>query len=254
MSSVESSIVICAYNEEKTIIDVVRACHQLNQQSEIIVVDDGSSDNTPTLLAQLMADLDFRYERLPVNKGKSWAMAHGVTLASKDIILFIDADISGLRKEHLDNMLQPLNSGTADMVLGQPSQTLIDYRIHPFRSLTGERALFKKDIEPVLNKMSDFRYGAETFINLYFRAQDLRIEYVLLEGLVHPIKYAKTNPLRASKEFIGEGRQIIVTLVKNFDLVVKCIEVIFTDAVRKSKRKIEALQKQIDGFIDRMMS
>ena len=55
--------------------------------------------------------LIFRYERLPANRGKSWAMAHGVDIASKDIILFVDADVSNLRKEHFDSLLGPFGNG-----------------------------------------------------------------------------------------------------------------------------------------------
>ena len=153
---------------------------------------------------------------------------------------------------------QPLYSGTADMVLGQPSQTPIDYRIIPFlRSLTGERALFTKDIRPILDELCDIRYGAETFINLYFQAQGMRIEHVLLEGLAHPNKYEKTDSLRTSKEFIGAGKDIAVTLAKNHDLVAKRVELIVKNASGESRRKIAALHEQandrIDEFIDRLM-
>ena len=71
LSNIESNIIICAYNEEKTVVDVVSACCELNQRSEVIVVDDGSTDRTPALLADLVADLDFRYERFPVNRGRA---------------------------------------------------------------------------------------------------------------------------------------------------------------------------------------
>lgn len=258
MSNIQCSIVICTYNEEKTVVDVVRACRELNERSQVIVVDDGSTDHTSALLADLADDVDFRYERLPVNRGKSWAMAHGVAIASKEIILFVDADISNLCREHFDSMLGPLHSGTADMVLGQPSRTVIDYRIIPFlRSLTGERALFTKDIRPILDELRDIRYGAETFINLYFQAQGMRIEHVLLEGLVHPNKYEKTDPLRASKEFVGEGREIAITLVKNYGLVAKRVELILKNASARSRRKVAVLHGQIndkiDDFINRMM-
>ncbi len=42
----KASIIICTYNEEKTIADVLIACCNLNPDCEIIVVDDGSADNT----------------------------------------------------------------------------------------------------------------------------------------------------------------------------------------------------------------
>ena len=49
----KASIIICTYNEEKTIADVLIACCKLNPDCEIIVVDDGSTDNTENILNEL---------------------------------------------------------------------------------------------------------------------------------------------------------------------------------------------------------
>jgi hypothetical protein len=57
------------------------------------------------------------------------------------------------------------------MVLGQPSETFIDYRVYPFKSLTGQRALLKNDILPILDDIREIRFGVEIFINLYFQAK-----------------------------------------------------------------------------------
>ncbi len=74
----ELTIIICSFNEEKTICDVVRACRLYNEGSEIIVVDDGSLDNTEALLRKLNQTIRFSYIRLPENKGKSYAMTVGI--------------------------------------------------------------------------------------------------------------------------------------------------------------------------------
>jgi glycosyltransferase involved in cell wall biosynthesis len=91
----KASIVICVYNEEKTIVYVVQSCHKYNKDAEIIVVDDGSNDSTSKLLADLEQEIPFIHIRFPENTGKSNAMAVGVENASNEIILFFDSDISG---------------------------------------------------------------------------------------------------------------------------------------------------------------
>ena len=76
--------------------------------------------------------------------GKSWAMAHGVEISENEIILFFDADVSNIMKEHFDELLKPIIDNTADMVLGQPSETLIDYRINPFKVIDRGKSIVKK--------------------------------------------------------------------------------------------------------------
>lgn len=243
----KASIIICTYNEEKTIADVMISCCKNNPDHEIIVVDDGSVDNTEKILNELSNDYTFRYERLETNKGKSWVMVYGVEKATNEIILFFDADVSNIKKEHFDNLLRPIINNEADMVLGQPSETLIDYKINPFRSLTGERALLKKDIIPILGDIKEIRFGVETFINLYYQAQGKRIKYILMEGLKHPTKYEKTTVINATKEFIKEGKEIASTLLKNHDLIAQRVELLIKKTNVNTKKKINSLQKDINN-------
>lgn len=249
------SIIICAYNEEETLEDVVRKCHDYNQESELIVVDDGSQDSTPDILNKLNKEFEFKNIRLPDNKGKSNAMVVGVENADREVILFWDADVSGIKKVHFEQLLKPLLSDKieADMVLGSPSETLIDYRVNPFKSLTGERALLKKDLEPILEDIRDIRFGVETYINLYFQAHGKKIKYTLLDGLSHPVKYDKTSPAKATQEFISEGQEIAVTLLKNYDLITKRIGNSFDEQSEKIKDSFRALQADINDRIQSLL-
>lgn len=251
-----TSIIICSFNEEKTIADVVSSCCKYNAESEVIVVDDGSTDATESILVELQKSYIFTYEKLPQNKGKSWAMAHGVELSTNDVILFWDADLSNIRKEHFENLLRPIFNDTADMVLGQPSETLIDYRINPFKDLSGQRAMRKKDLIPIIDEIRHTRFGVETYINLYFRAQSKRIKYVLLEGLEHPTKYEKTTLVKATKEFIFEGKEIATTLIQNQDLIIKRVQnIVYTNKESINKNLIEVqkeINKEIKTLVDKV--
>ena len=66
----KTSIVICAYNEETTIKDVVSKCREFNPESELVVVDDGSQDKTEEILRELNKEMDFRYIRLDKNQDR----------------------------------------------------------------------------------------------------------------------------------------------------------------------------------------
>lgn len=249
------SIIICVFNEEETIENVVRKCREYNPESEIIVVDDGSEDKSPDILQELNQEIAFKNIKLEINKGKSNAMVVGVEHATNDVILFFDADVSGIQKGHFDQLLKPVFDETneADMVLGSPSETLIDYRVNPFKSLTGERALRKKDIEPILENIRDIRFGVETYINLYYQAHGKKIKYTLLDGLTHPTKYDKTSATQATKEFISEGQEIAVTLLKNYDLITRRISNSFGEQGEKLKDNIKKLQDDINDKIQTLL-
>src|SRR6056297_1243242 len=242
------SIVICEYNEEATIEYVVRTCHEFNPGSEIVVVDDGSDDKTPEMLAGLKKEFDINLVTLEENQGKSHAMVVGVEHAEREVILFWDADLLNIRKEHFDQLIRPILSedGEADMVLGSPSETLINYKVNPFKSLTGERAVYKKDLVPILENMRDIRFGVETYMNLYFQAHGKVVKYTLLDGLTHPTKYDKTSATKATSEFVSEGKEIAVTLLKNYDLITKRMGNSFEEQGESIKDSVKKLQKELN--------
>ncbi len=243
------SIIICAFNEEKTIEYVVSSCCKYNKESEIIVVNDGSTDNTGNILTELQKKYTFRYEILSENKGKSYAMAHGVELSTNEIILFWDADISNIKKEHFEIILKPIFDNDADMVIGQPSDTLIDYRINPFKSFSGERVLWKKDILQITDEIRHTRFGVETFINLYYQAKGKIIKYILLDDLSHPTKYQKTTPINATKELLSESKEIVITLIKNKSLIINRVNNIINDKNKEMQNNYFILQDKINNKI-----
>jgi glycosyltransferase involved in cell wall biosynthesis len=247
------SIIICAFNEEQSIAGVVKACCTYNPMADVLVVDDGSTDRTATLLEELGKDYKFRLETLPENKGKSWAMVHGVEHCDREIILFFDADVSMITRQHFQSLLIPMSQGKTDMVLGQPHETMIDYRINPFKSLTGERAMYLKDLVPILEDIREIRFGVETFINLYYQAEGKRIQYVLLEGLNHPTTFEKTSIVKAGKKYLSEGQEIARTYVKNYELIIRRVENRINYVGEKTRNKISRLQNIINKEIEELI-
>ena len=218
------SVIVCAFNEEKTIAKVLRTIAKNHDICEIIVINDGSTDRTADIIKKLKHKLNLKIIDLPDNKGKGYAMATGVEQAKEEIIVFIDADISYLTSEHIDSLIYPILRKEADMVLGQPSETLINYKINPFKSFTGERALLKEDIFPILEKIKKSKFGVETLINLFYKANGKRVKYIVLQGLIHPTKFQKTSTLKATKEFVNEGREIALTALSNYELILQTIK------------------------------
>ena len=220
----KTTAIISAYNEEKTIKNVVSNISDY-LIDEIIVVNDGSLDNTKEILTDLQKEINFKCIELYENKGKGYAMAMGVEQAKGDIIVFIDADLSNLKEEHFFQLLSPILKNEADMVLGQATETVINHKVNPFIILSGERALRKKDILPILDKIKHSRFGVETLINIHYQSQGKKIKYVILNKLKHPSKFKKTTAINATKEFLIAGQEIAITALNNYDLILKLIKI-----------------------------
>lgn len=219
-----ATAIICAYNEDKTIGDVIKSTHYTALFDEIIVINDGSIDGTEMVIKTLKEEIEFVDIHFNKNKGKGYAMAIGIEKAQSDIILFIDADLSCIDTNHLNQLLSPVVKNEADMVLGQPTETLIHYSINPFKSFTGQRCLVREDILPIVDKMKGARFGVETLINLYYTSLGKRIKYVMLQGLIHPSKFDKKSSKEALREFTMEGKEIGVTALKNYNLIIKSLQ------------------------------
>jgi dolichyl-phosphate beta-glucosyltransferase len=115
------SVVIPAYNEsnrlEKTVHSIWRYLDRADVPFEIIVVDDGSADDTAAIAQRLADQLGrLRLVRLPVNCGKGAAVKAGMLAAVGELVLFTDADES-TSIEQLPLLLSPLRHGF-DVAMG----------------------------------------------------------------------------------------------------------------------------------------
>ena len=126
------SIIIPVYNEENTIIDilkVVKGQKVSNIKFEVIVVDDGSNDNTGFLLNKNK----HLYDKIVINKknsGKGSAIKQGINVAKGSYILFQDADMEYDPNDY-KNILRPVKNFNADLVIGSrlsgPPVTRVSY-------------------------------------------------------------------------------------------------------------------------------
>ncbi len=105
------SVIVPAYNEEDTVAQVVEVIKKVSFVDEIIVVNDGSSDNT-TEEAEKAGAKVITHE---TNKGKGEALYTGYKEAECDIIAFIDADIYNLTSKKVEAMIKPILDGDAEI-------------------------------------------------------------------------------------------------------------------------------------------
>ena len=105
------SVIIPAYNEEETVAKVIEVVKKVSFVDEIIVVNDGSSDNTEKEATEAGA-IVINHE---TNKGKGEALYTGYQEAECDIIAFIDADIFNLTSAKVEAMIKPILDGKTDI-------------------------------------------------------------------------------------------------------------------------------------------
>jgi len=114
------SIIVPVYNEEKTILKILKKINKvnlnkLNLKKEIIVVDDGSNDNTPSLLKKNKE----LYDKLLTkrNEGKGSAIKRGLKEAKGDIILIQDADLE-YNPNQIPKLVRPIINNETMVVYG----------------------------------------------------------------------------------------------------------------------------------------
>lgn len=204
--------IIPAYNEEKTIGGVLETLKKVDLINNIIVVSDGSTDKTVEVAKKFGVDV----LELKENLGKGEALKAGIEKAKGKVVLFLDADLIGLKENHVRDLILPVLDDEADMTIGIFDRgrvaTDLAQKIAPF--LSGQRAVNRK----VLNDISNLeitRYGVEIALTKYVESSNLRVRKVFLKDLTHIMKEEKMGLLKGFTERMRMYMDIIRCLIKS---------------------------------------
>ena len=170
-TGVSLSCIICAFNEGPRIaavLDVV-SVHPLLQ--ELIVVDDGSTDNTAEIVS---AYPGVRMITCSENRGKSHAMATGLAAAQGEFVMLLDADLKGLCAQNITALAAPVLSGAVGASLSLRQNSLWLFRLIGLDFVSGERVIRKALLSEVLMEIHGLpRFGIELFMNQRMIARKL---------------------------------------------------------------------------------
>jgi len=196
------SCIIPAYNEGTRVASVIRAARGCAEVDEVIVVSDGSTDDT---VEQAAAAGAHRVVVLPDNRGKGDAVMAGIAAARGEVLLLVDADLLGLRPEHLRRLLQPVLAGRAEMTVGTFSD---DPRHARLAHLSGQRALRRSLLGPAQD-LGGTGFGFEMALNGLARQVRARVLRVPLSGLDHQRKRQKYGTLKGFRKEMRSSVDIL---------------------------------------------
>ena len=231
----EVSIVIPAYNESERIAAPLRTILEFISTSglnaEVIVVDDGSSDDTAAVaneVCKLHPNISSEVVRYDKNRGKGFAVKTGLLAAKGDIALFTDADLS-TPIEEISKLVDPIRNGDYDVTLGSRAldRSLIGTH-QPWRREQGGRVMnliiktmsglpfydtqcgFKAfnmlKFRPLLDVMKIDRFGFDVEFLFVANRHGLRLDEIPVRW--NDVAGSKVSVFRDTRRMLSELNQI----------------------------------------------
>jgi glycosyltransferase involved in cell wall biosynthesis len=201
------SVIIPAFNEEKTIGQIIVLIKKFPIVQEVLVIDDGSQDNT----AKIALEKGARVIRIPKNKGKGQALDLGVKKAESKVLFFLDADLKGLLPKHLELLIKPVITKKLDMTIG-----MVD-RFKGIRIITspfaGTRVLKRSFWQEI---PQEFKKGffIESALTYFAKKKKLNVKGFVLKGVSHVTKEKKQGILLGFLNRLKMIKEIILVNLK----------------------------------------
>jgi glycosyltransferase involved in cell wall biosynthesis len=186
------AVLIPAYNESSTVGAVVAVALAAGL-GPLFGIDDGSHDDTGAAAEAAGAEV----LRLDENRGKGGALYAGALSRSEDVLVLLDADLTGLTPQHVRELAQPVLAGAADMTRGVFEggrwSTTTAQRLAP--QLAGQRGVARHRLLEVPG-LPDSRYGVEVAITDHAHRSAWRAQDVPLPGVSQITKEEKHGLVR----------------------------------------------------------
>lgn len=263
------SLVIPAFNEEKTLSYVIKQAQLVKEIEEIIVVDDGSKDKTGEISRNLGVEVVSHHENL----GKGEALKTGIAHASGEIILFLDADLKNITDKKIRALILPILKNKADFTKASFTRSrgrVTEFAVKPMMKVLYPDQKFKQPISGQFAGRKSFlkditiepKWGIDIAIFLDAIEQGQRVVEINIGELVHKKspdeEIAKMSGevmetmLRKSGLFYNKHKLIIFSegiLFRGFDLKEDCK--LFLETLMKKRIKIALLTtKNVDSKLE----
>jgi len=195
-------VIIAAFDEEPRIGGVLSVVANHPLIDEVIVVNDGSFDKTSEVVKKFNAILIEN----EISIGKTASCKRGLVEAKNEVILFLDADLTGLTEQNIYDLLKPVLEGYADFTLSLRANSAFHMKLLKIDCLSGERAV-RKDLlsNPLIWSKSHIGYSMEILMNKSLLDSKAVFISIKLPNLKLVTKSGKVGFL---KGFCGEVKMI----------------------------------------------
>jgi glycosyltransferase involved in cell wall biosynthesis len=208
-----TTAIIAAYNEERTLGDVLAVLTASPLIDEVIVVSDGSTDRT----VEIARSFDVKTIALRENHGKGYAMRVGVENARHDVFFFCDGDMY-ITQQHVEALVMPVLDGECDMNIGVRNRgALLNFmhlRLKCGPVLSGIRVMRRQVWETVPPQYME-RFKIEAALNYFCARAELAQQHTLIYELGHVIKESKRGVVEGLRSRGNMTREVTLLL---FDL------------------------------------
>jgi len=209
---VRTTFIVPAYNEAPTIEEVLRRIERLALDKQVIVVDDGSTDATPAILARWAARHSDTLVLRKANGGKGSALRAAIPWIQGDIAVIQDADLE-YDPDDVPALIEPIIRGVADVVYGSRLVGGRPQRVHLFWHRVGNRALSLLTDVLFNTTLSDMESGykafrADVLTSLPLREDGFGIEPEITAGVCRRELRIYELPVSYYGRSYAEGKKI----------------------------------------------
>lgn len=220
------SVVIPCHNEEDNIQDAIRRVPQMGQGTEVIVVNDGSTDHTVQKVNEIIRE--FPHVKLvdySPNRGKGQAVREGFKAATKEVLMILDADLS-VDPEELPRFFAPLNKGLCQFVNGSRMVYPMESQAMRTLNLFGNK-IFSQIMTFLLNQaVTDTLCGTKAFYRADYQHMSLTFDkwgdYDFLFGAARMGSKILEVPVHYKDRLGGESK--MKTFRHGFHLLCACFQ------------------------------